>query len=317
MKSRGLLFVTGVLVISACCALACIGIFGLAALTAIENNPLEIGDAVGVIYVEGPIVMGAPLSDFSAADAAYSETIIEYLRKAQKDSAVKAIVLRVESPGGSVVASQEIYDEVMATQKKGKPVIASFGEISASGGYYISAGADKIYVHPATITGSIGVISVLTNIEGLTDKLGVKMVVIKSGPHKDESYGFRDLSPEERVNWQKQIDEAYEDFVSIVAAGRKLDKDKVKKLADGSVYSGKQAKELGLADEIGNLEAAVAAAGKAGNIPGKPRTIKYRPTQGLFGSLSSAVGQNLGTKNLLDLFSARQMGRLMYLYVAP
>ena len=314
MKSRGLVVVLIVLGLLACAALACIGVIAIR-LTA--DSSAGFGDAVAIIYVEGPIVMGKPDSEFSSSGSAYSETIVKYLRDAQKDSAVKAIVLRVESPGGSVVASREIYDEIVATRNKGKPVVASFGEVAASGGYYISAAADKIYVHPATMTGSIGVISVLPNLAGLTEKIGVQMIVVKSGAHKDESYGFRDLTPEEREIWQKLIDEAYTDFVDIVAKGRHLDVERVKQLADGRIYTGKQAKEVGLADELGNLDAAVDAAAKMANISGTPRRIEFRRTSGFFDALGSSAAPNWGTKELADLFALKQWGRVMYLYVAP
>ena len=316
MKSRGLL-----VAIVGLGLLACVLLVGIAVLTiSIVNNvspAAGLGDAVAIIYVEGPIVMGRPELGYSTSGIAYSETIVQYLRAAQKDSSVKAIVLRVDSPGGSVVASREIYDEIVATRNKGKPVIASFGEVAASGGYYISAPADKIYAHPATITGSIGVISVLPNLAGLTEKIGVQMIVIKSGPHKDESYGYRDLTPEEREIWQKMIDEAYNDFVDIVAQGRHMDNARVTQLADGRIYTGKQAKEVGFADELGNLDAAVDAAAKLGKISGTPRKIEFRYKPGFFDAFASAALPNWGTKELADLFALRQWGRVMYLYVAP
>ena len=314
MKSRGLVVALIVLGLIACASLACIGIVAIRLTT---DSTAGFGDAVAIIYVEGPIVMGKPESDFGSTGIAYSEEIVKYLRDAAKDSAVKAIVLRVESPGGSGVASREIYDEIIATRSTGKPIVASFGEVAASGGYYISAAAHKIYAHPGTITGSIGVISVLPNLEGLTEKIGVKMVVVKSGLHKDESYGYRDLTPEEREIWQKMIDEAYTDFVDIVAQGRHLDVEHVKQLADGRIYTGKQAKEVGLVDELGNLDAAVDAAAKMAKISGTPRRIEFRRTSGFLNAFGSSVVPNWGTKELADLFALKQWGRVMYLYVAP
>jgi protease-4 len=298
----------------ACALLACIGVV---AVRLTSDSMAGLGDAVAIIYVEGPIVMGKPESEFSSSGIAYSETIVRYLRDAQKNSSVKAIVLRIESPGGSVVASREIYDELAKMRATGKPIVASFGEIAASGGYYISAGADKIYAHPGTLTGSIGVISIIPNLEGLTEKIGVKMIVIKSGPHKDEGSGFRDLTTEEREIWQKLIDETYADFVDIVVKGRHLDSARVKQLADGRIYTGKQAKELGLADELGNLDTAVDAAAKMAKISGTPRRIEFRNQSGFLSALGSSVTPNWGTKELVDLFAMRQWGRVMYLYVAP
>lgn len=317
MKLRKALLFIGIAAMTGCMVFACIGLVSVGLMANAFNRPIGVGDAVAVIYVEGVILTGRPSSDFSSSADAYSEKIIEYLRDAQRNSSVKAVVLRIDSPGGSVVASREIYDEVMATRKKGKPVVASFAELAASGGYYIAAGADKIYSHPDTTTGSIGVISVLTNLQGLADKLGVQMVVIKSGAHKDESYGFRDLTSEERDIWQKLIDEAYGEFVDIVVQGRQMKIDQVKRLADGRIYSGNQAKALGLVDEIGNLEAAVDTAAKLGNITGTPRKIEYRHTPGFFESIGSSLGQNKATQELLDAFLIRQRGRLMYLYISP
>ncbi|MCI0478100.1 MAG: signal peptide peptidase SppA [Anaerolineales bacterium] len=312
MKSRGLIITVVVLGVLAIALLVGIGVL-VARLAGDASAGLN--DAVAIIYVEGPIITGKSVR--SSSSAAYSETIVQYLRDAQNNASVKAIVLRVDSPGGSVVASREIYDAVMAARAKGKPIIASFGEIAASGGYYISAGADKIYTQPGTLTGSIGVISVFPSLEGLTDKIGVKVTVVKSGPHKDESYGYRDLSPEERAIWQAMIDEIYGDFVDIVAQGRRLDTARVKKLADGRIYTGKQAKELGLADELGDLDAAVDAAAKLGNISGTPRRIEFRYQPGFWSGLAYSAIPNWDARELADLFALGQWGRVMYLYVAP
>jgi protease-4 len=314
MKSRSLLKVTIVLSVLVCVLLIGTGILAFYIVQELRTKP---GDAVAIVYVEGPIVTGKPESEFAAVGIAYSETIARYLHDAQANSAVKAIVLRVDSPGGSVVASREIYDAVMDVRAKGKPVVASFGEVAASGGYYISAGADKIYAHPATLTGSIGVISVFRSLEGLTEKIGVKMIVVKSGPHKDESYGYRDLTAEEREIWQTIIDEIYGDFVDVVAQGRQLENARVRQLADGRVYTGKQAKEAGLADELGNLDAAVEAAAKLGKISGTPRRIEFRHKPGFLSGLAYSMIPDWGSRELVDLFALKQWGRVLYLYVAP
>ncbi len=314
MKSRGLIIVLIALGVMACILLVGIGVI---AIRLTSDSTAGLGDAVAIVYVEGPIVMGKAESDFSSSGIAYSEEIVKRLRDAQKDASVKAIVLRIESPGGSVVASREIYDAIIVARATGKPIVASFGEVAASGGYYIAAAAHKIYAHPGTLTGSIGVISVIPNLEGLTEKIGVKMVVVKSGPHKDESYGFRDLTPEERDIWQKLVDEAYADFVEVVAKGRQLNVERVKQLADGRIYTGKQAKELGLADELGNLDAAVNAAAKMAKISGTPRRIEFRDQPSFLSAFGSSVTPNWGTKELVDLFALKQWGRVMYLYVAP
>ncbi len=307
---RGCWIITGSLVML---GLVLVLILALVVIPAIPNAIALPGNSVAVVYVEGPIVMG---NAAVGGQSAFSETVVQYLKEIETSSDIKAVVLRIESPGGSVVASREIYDALLAVRAKGKPIVASMGEVAASGGYYIAAGADKIYAEPATMTGSIGVISVLPNIERLADKLGVKMVIVKSGPHKDESYGFRDLTDEERQIWQKLIDEAYEDFVDVVATGRHMDITAVKTRADGRIYTGKQAKANGLVDEIGSLDQAIAAAATLAKITGTPNTIKYRNQPSLLESLFS-VYQPAPARDLVDLFALRQWGRVLYLYVAP
>lgn len=277
--------------------------------------PPPTGDAVAIVYVEGPIITGD--SEFSSEGIAVSGVIAKHLRTVQEDSSVKAVVLRVDSPGGSVVASREIYDAVMQVRASGKPVVASLGEVAASGGYYIVAGADLIYAHPSTLTGSIGVISVFRSIEGLTEKIGVKFTVIKSGPHKDDTYGYRDLTAEERAIWQALIDETYDEFVSVVAHGRNLEPARVRQLGDGRVYTGRQAQMVGLVNELGNLDDAVKTAANLGGISGKPRRIEFRNNPGLFGSFASMFFPKRNVSTLTDLFAQGSAGRLLYLYLAP
>ncbi len=309
-QHRGCWIITGSLVVL---GLVLVFILALVVIPLVPTSLALPGNSVAVVYVEGPIVMG---SAGVGGQSAFAETLVEYLREIESSSDIKAVVLRIESPGGSVVASREIYDALLAVRAKGKPVVASMGEVAASGGYYVAAAADKIYAEPATMTGSIGVISVLPNIEGLADKVGVKMVIVKSGPHKDESYGFRDLTDEERQIWQTLTDEAYEDFVGVVATGRHMDTATVKTLADGRIYTGKQARASGLVDEVGNLDQAIAAAATLAKIPGTPNTIKYRNQPGVLESLFSSY-QPAPARDLVDLFALRQWGRVLYLYVAP
>jgi len=314
MKRRTLIIVVMASMLFTCVLLAGTGIL----VSLLVTMPMPVlSEAVAIVYVEGPIVTGKPSSEFAVSDAAYSETIVKHLRSAQTNPSVKAVVLRVASPGGSVVAAREIYDAVMEIRARGTPVVASFGEVAASGGYYISAGADKIYAHPATLTGSIGVLTIFPSLEGLTEKIGVKMIVIKSGPYKDHTTGYRDLTVAERATWQTMIDEIYGDFVNVVAQGRRLDAERVRQLADGRVYTGKQAKQVGLVDELGNLDAAVDAAAKLGKISGTPRRIEFRQTPGWFGGLASALSPEWGARELVDLFALKQWGRVLYLYVAP
>ena len=185
---------------------------------------------------------------------------------------VKAIILDINSPGGSVGAVQEIYSQILRVrQEKHIPFVALFDDVAASGGYYIASACDQIVAHPGTLTGSIGVIFSVSNLEGLFGKIGYKMESIKSGKHKDMGSPARPLTAEERAILQGVINDAYEQFVAAVAAGRRLPVDQVKPLADGRIYTGSQALKLKLVDAIGDSEDAVALAAKLGKIEGKPR----------------------------------------------
>jgi protease-4 len=188
-----------------------------------------------------------------------------YLSRAEADGFVKAVVLRIESPGGSAAASQEIAAEVLRFKEKtGKPVVVSMGDVAASGGYYISVYADRIVANPATLTGSIGVISELIYIEGLLEKLGLEMEIIKAGEHKD--MGIRPLTDEERQIMQAITNDLYEQFVGAVAEGRNLPPETVRNLATGQLYTGGQALELGLVDELGGLDRAIEVAGELAGV---------------------------------------------------
>lgn len=293
------------------CGLCTSGAF-LAALLS-GGRELGFGEAVGIVRVEGPIVAGRG-SPFGAVTAAYSEQVVEHLRRAGQDPMVRAVVLRVDSPGGSVVASDEIYHELLALKAK-KPVVVSMGEMAASGGYYIACAADKIVANPATLTGSIGVIAMAPNVEELMGKIGVEMVVIKSGALKDQLSPFREMTKEERELWQEIIGEAYEQFVEIVAQGREMEVEEVRELADGRVYTGRQAWELGLVDELGNLPEAIDLAAELGGIVGKPRIVEYRRPPTLLEVLMGALARQPLT---LDQFlGTERRFSLQYLYVEP
>jgi protease-4 len=270
------------------------------------------GDAVAVIYAEGVIASGSA-SSTAASVAVTPRRITADLRRAASDSSVKAVVVRVNSPGGSVVASSEIYQ---ALKDFGKPVVFSFGETAASGGYYIACAGKWIVANPDTLTGSIGVISQMPNAEELMKKLGVQFIVIKSGQNKDIGNPFRQMTDDEKKLWQTIVDEVYEGFVKIVAEGRSLPEDKVRQLADGRVYTGRQAKELGLVDQLGYLDDAVAKAGELGGIKGKPRVVEYLPrpsfTEILLGSQLFAPGISL--EQLIGLDATP---KLEYRFVGP
>jgi len=216
------------------------------------------GDKIAVVEVLGPIV--------TARDT------IDKLDEFAEDRKVRAIVIRIDSPGGSVGPSQEIHDAVKRIGKK-KPVYVSMGSVAASGGYYIAVAADKIFANPGTLTGSIGVIMEFTNVMKLMNKIGLKSRVIKSGVHKDIGSPMREMTAEEKKLLQELIDDVYGQFVGAVSAGRHLPEKRVRALADGRIYTGRQAKELGLIDELGGLHATIAAVAKRVGISGKPEVV--------------------------------------------
>lgn len=217
-----------------------------------------VGDKVAVLDVEGIINS--------------SRTLNERLIDAREDHSVKAVVLRVNSPGGAVGPAQEVYTEVKRVAKI-KPVVVSMGSVAASGGYYIAAPAQRILANPGTITGSIGVIMEFTNIEELLGKIGLKSQVVKSGEHKDIGSPTRAMTEKDRRIFQSLIDDVHRQFMTAIAEGRKMDLNKVEALADGRVFTGNQALKAGLVDELGNLQDAIRVAGKLGGIEGDPNVF--------------------------------------------
>ncbi|MDP3259234.1 MAG: signal peptide peptidase SppA [Thermodesulfovibrionales bacterium] len=230
----------------------------ISVIFAVFQKNVPMGDKVAVVRIEGPIMDSKNTTD----------EIKGYL----KDPSIKAIVLRVDSPGGAVAPSQEIYEEVKKATLK-KKVIVSMGSVAASGGYYISAPADRIIANPGTLTGSIGVIMEIPNIEGLMNKIGVKTEVIKSGRHKDIASAFRKMGKEERLILQSVLDDVHEQFIKAVSDGRKIPFEEAKKLADGRIFTGRQAMEARLVDELGTLEDAIAIAGRLAGIKGEPEVV--------------------------------------------
>jgi len=240
---------------------ALVGLSALASL--LLDSAWFGGEGVAVVRIEGVIL--------DSRDA------IEELRKYRANPNIKAIVLRIDSPGGGVVASQEIYSEVLKTRADGKVrVVTSMGNLAASGGYYIAAATDRIVANPGTLTGSIGVIMELANVQGLMEKVGVQSVVIKSGKHKDLASPFRTMSAEDRALLQSVLDDVHDQFIQAVAAGRALTVEQVRELADGRVFTGRQARTAKLVDELGDLQDAIKLAGKMGGIAGEPRVIETR-----------------------------------------
>jgi len=206
-----------------------------------------------------------------------SNEVIRQLKKYSKDTSIPALVLDINSPGGGVVPSQEIYEEVLKFKKSGKKVVASLRSLGASGGYYVACAADTIVANPGTLTGSIGVIFEFPVMQELFRKIGVKFEVVKRGELKEVGTWNRSMTREERDLLQSVIDDTYDQFVKAVVEGRGLEQEKVLELADGRIFTGRQAKDLGLIDELGNFEDAVKIAGKMGGIEGVPKTIRERP----------------------------------------
>lgn len=227
-------------------------------LSQVDEGTLERGDRVAVLPITGLI--------------ADSESVIEQLKKYAKDENIKAIVLRINSPGGGVGPSQEIHEEVGKLRGK-KVVVTSMGALAASGGYYIACASQKIFANPGTITGSIGVIMPFVNVEDLAKKIGIRGMEVKSGRFKDTGSSLRPMTPEEKALLQAVVDNTHRQFVAAVAEGRKQPFERVLQVADGRILSGEQALALGLVDRLGNLEDAVAEAGKMAGIKGEPKVV--------------------------------------------
>jgi protease-4 len=206
-----------------------------------------------------------------------SEQVIEQIRHHIENETVRAFVIRINSPGGGVAASQEIYEEIKKVrQVHEKPVVASLSTVGASGGYYIAAAADKIVANPGSITGSIGVIMQIPNLSDLLQKLGIRSVIIKSGRYKDLASATRELTPAERKLLQQLLDDIHDQFIQAVVEGRGLSRNQVETVADGRIFSGRQALELGLVDQLGNLQDAIETAARMGGIEGKPQIVQIK-----------------------------------------
>ncbi len=227
-----------------------------------EEGGADSGAKIGIVVLEG--VLSSDLS----------ERTVRQLTKYRDDPAIKAIILRIDSPGGGVASSQEVYEEVKRIRTAGKPVVASLGSIAASGGYYVACVAERIFANAGTLTGSIGVIVQLANAEDFLRKVGVASTIITSGPFKDSGNPTRALRPEERQVFQALVDDVYQQFVEAVSQGRQMSVAEVRQLADGRIYTGRQAKELHLVDELGTLQDAITYAASTIGISGKPTLVQ-------------------------------------------
>jgi protease IV len=285
----------------------------LASLGGLSDDP-GVGDAVAIVRVEGSILSGDQPDPLTGA--AVSGRVIENLRAAAENDDVKAVVLRIDSPGGSVTGSAQIYE---AIKELDKPVVASMAATAASGGYYISAPADYIMARPDSVTGSIGVIMTLFNAEELLQELGVDIITITSGDNKALGSLWEELTPEQRLILEVFVDEAYTEFVRIIVEGRDLSEAEVLSLADGRIYTGRQALANGLVDELGDFDEAVAKAAELGGIEGEPRLIEYETMPSflqLFSGLSSQLTKS-DSDRVWEAFETFSRPLIEYRYVGP
>lgn len=232
-----------------------------------KPSRFAFGDKIAIVEIKGVI--------------SQSSNIIEELQRYLDDDGVKAIILRIDSPGGGVGPAQEIHREILKIKNK-KKVVTSMGSVAASGGYYIACASDLIVANPGTITGSIGVLMQFSNFEELLKKIGIKGVVLKSGEHKDVGSPFREMTPEEKRIMQEVIDNVHQQFIKAVVEGRKLDYSKVLQIADGRILTGEQAKNLGLVDQMGNLQDTIDITAKMVGIVGKPNVLYPKKRLSLF-----------------------------------
>ncbi len=263
-----------ILPVCACSFILFMGFVGIGAAgsTGFQDVTMNtaLSESVALVHVDGTIVNGS--ADEFAAGSAISGVVISHLEAAANDPLIKAIVLRVDSPGGTVTGSAQIHEVVAQLEK---PVVVSMESLAASGGYYVSAPADYIFARPDTWTGSIGVITQFINAEGFMQEHGIEATTITSGENKAFGGLFRGLTPEQEEIMQTLVDESFDGFVQVIVDGRGLSREDVLALADGRIYSGQQALENGLVDELGNLDAALNKAADLGGIRDSYDVIEY------------------------------------------
>ena len=232
------------------------------------NGKIAKSDKIAIINIESIITQ--------------SSNTVRQIKKYADDKSIKAIVLRIDSPGGGVAPSQEIYSEILKVRKNSnKIVVTSMGNLAASGGYYIACASNKIVANPGTLTGSIGVIMTFSNIEELMKKIGLKTEIIKSGEFKDIGSPMREFTEKEKKLLQGVIDDVYDQFVNAVSVGRSIAVQKVKELSDGRIFTGRQAFEIGLVDKLGSLEEAIKLAAELVGIEGKPKIVSEKKERNL------------------------------------
>lgn len=272
-----------------------------------------------VLNVNGVIQdTGEDVTSFFSTGGYHHQTFLDMIEAAGEDKAVKGVILRVNSPGGGVVESAEIHKKLVELKEKSeKPLYVSMGTTAASGGYYISTPADKIFAAPDTMTGSLGVIMQSINYAELAKQYGVKFETVKSGPYKDIFSPAREMTEEERKILQSMVDDSYDGFVNVIKEGRSLPEQEVRKIADGRIYDGRQAKEKKLIDELGYFDDTVAAMKKDLGIT-NAQVVEYGESLGLDSFLSMGASkvfnEDVELNSLYKLLSQPNSPRLMYLY---
>jgi protease-4 len=264
-----------------------------------ETVTVGSGDKVAVVDLKGVI--------------ASSDEVVRQMKKYRNNSSVRAIVLHIDSPGGGVVASQEMYEEVRAVRDGGKPVIVSMGSLAASGGYYVAVGGSYLVANRGTLTGSVGVISEFLQVKDALDKLGIGVKTIKAGKLKDAGSPMRAMNEDDQKYFQALMDDVHRQFIDVVVRERKMDVEKVRELADGRVFTGEQALQLGLVDTLGTFEDAVRIAAVKVGIKGEPAIVRERKRQMWYESFFGDAGETL--KDLKQELIDRPV--LSYRFAAP
>ncbi|MEM8531139.1 MAG: signal peptide peptidase SppA [Chloroflexota bacterium] len=261
-------------------------------------------DRIAIIEVNGVIGLNADAGLFGSSQLTQRQ-LLSQIRQATDDSRVKAVVLRVNSPGGGVVASDEIHSELLKLRDVEKPLIVSMGSVAASGGYYIAAPADRIYANPDTFTGSLGVIISTINYEEAFEEFGLRQLVYKSGEFKDIGSPSREPSAQDEAILQSIVDQAYQGFVDVIAEGRDLPRERVLEIADGRIYTGQQALDLDLIDELGNLDEALIGAQELAGLE-DALIVRYRSADSFRDLLLGALAQAQEPADPLGLRSLTQ-----------
>lgn len=285
-----------------------------------DENVIEEGnfnEKIAVLHLEG-VIQDVGANELLSAGTYNHKGFLEMLQHAAMDDTVKGIILRVNTPGGGVVESAEIHDQIVEIQEEyEKPVYISMGNTAASGGYYISAPADKIVAHPATVTGSIGVIMESINVSELAEDLGIDVNTLKSGEYKDIMSATRDMTEEEFEILQSIIDEMYDDFVQVIAEGRSMEENEVRNLGDGRIYTGRQALENELIDDLGSMNDAITLFREDHDLH-QASVIEYEPNTGfsqyLLGTVQNTFRSDVDMLGIQELLRQSNAPRAMYLY---